>query len=155
LAGFTDASGGFTINLTDRKKNSKITGKWVQVFFRIEVRQNYHRNVTEFQGGSSSSYYNILTNIAGFFRSNLVTKIQHYGDRIRYTFIIIAHSSASQEIVMEYFYKYPLFSQIYLDYIDWREVKLKVINKENLQPKGLDTIKTIKNKFGKNRVSYN
>lgn len=43
LAGFTDGGGNFSISLTNRKKKGKITTKRVQIFFRIELRQNYHR----------------------------------------------------------------------------------------------------------------
>jgi hypothetical protein len=43
----------------------------------------------------------------------------------------------------------------YLDYIDWREVRLKVMNKEDLDLKGFTQIKTIKQNFNKNRVNYN
>jgi len=43
----------FTINLVDRKKNGTTRGKRVQTFFRIELRQNYHRDVSEKQGGIS------------------------------------------------------------------------------------------------------
>jgi hypothetical protein len=50
LAGFTDAEGNFSI--TNRKKNSKLVRTNVQIFFRIEVKQNYSREVTSDQGGN-------------------------------------------------------------------------------------------------------
>jgi LAGLIDADG DNA endonuclease family protein len=45
LAGFTDGDGNFSITLTGHfvsKKNGTTTGKRVQTFFRLELRQNYH-----------------------------------------------------------------------------------------------------------------
>lgn len=51
LAGFTDGDGNFSITLTDRKKKGVVTSKRVQSFFRIELRQNYHREVSIGQGG--------------------------------------------------------------------------------------------------------
>jgi hypothetical protein len=45
LAGFTDGDGNFSITLTDRKKRGEVTAKRVQAFFRLEIRQNYHRSV--------------------------------------------------------------------------------------------------------------
>ncbi len=65
LAGFSDGDANFSINLTDRKKAGVVAGKRVQTFFRIELRQNYHRDVAEKQGGAS--YFNILTKISAFF----------------------------------------------------------------------------------------
>ena len=65
LAGFTDADGNFSISVNDRKKNGVFLRTSVQTFFRIEVKQNYSREVTQAQGGSS--YFNILTEIAPFF----------------------------------------------------------------------------------------
>lgn len=64
LAGFTDGDGNFSITLTDRKKKGVITSKRVQAFFRIELRQNYHREVSINQGGIS--YFEILDKIARY-----------------------------------------------------------------------------------------
>jgi len=64
LAGFTDGDGNFSITLTDRKKKGVITSKRVQAFFRLELRQNYHREVSIEQGGAS--YFDILDKIARY-----------------------------------------------------------------------------------------
>ena len=52
LAGFTDGDGNFSINLIDRKKKGIITSKRVQTFFRIELRQDYHRDVPTYLGSN-------------------------------------------------------------------------------------------------------
>lgn len=57
LSGFNDADGNFSITVYDRKKkNGKVIRTNVQTFFRLEVKQNYTRDVTADQGGSS--YFN-------------------------------------------------------------------------------------------------
>jgi hypothetical protein len=40
----------------DRKKNGEVLRTSVQTFFRIELKQNYSREVTQDQGGAS--YFN-------------------------------------------------------------------------------------------------
>jgi len=59
LAGFTDTEGSFNITVYDRKKKGVFLRTSVQTSFRIEVKQNYAREVTKDQGGRS--YFNILT----------------------------------------------------------------------------------------------
>ena len=82
LSGFTDADGNFSITIYDRKKYGKLIRTNVQTFFRIEVKQNYSRDVNIDQGGSS--YFNILTTITAFFNVNLYTRARHKDDKIYY-----------------------------------------------------------------------
>jgi len=72
LAGFTDGDGNFSISLIDRKKKGIITSKRVQTFFRIELRQDYHRDVPTHLGGTS--YFDILTKIARYLNVNLYSR---------------------------------------------------------------------------------
>ena len=116
LSGFTDADGNFSITVYDRKKNGKVAKTNVQTFFRIEVKQNYSKDVTADQGGSS--YFNILTKIAAFFTVNLYTRTRYKDDKVYYAFMAIAHNSISHEIVRKYFDSYPLYSSKYLAYKD-------------------------------------
>ena len=117
LAGFTDADGSFSITVCDRKKNGKILRTSVQTFFRIELKQNYSREVTQDQGGAS--YFNILTNIAAFFTVNLYTRTRFLGDKVYYAFMVLGHNSRSHDIVRNYFDRFPLYSSKYLAYKDW------------------------------------
>jgi len=149
LAGFTDADGNFSITLSDRKKNGKVIRKSMQTFFRIELKQNYPREVTEKQGGNS--YFNILTKISAFFTVNLYTRTRYKNNKVFYTFMIISHNSRSHEIAIAYFDKFPLLSNKALDYADWREVVLKFKDKEFLQPQELEHIKIIKERLNKPR----
>nr|YP_010121867.1 LAGLIDADG endonuclease [Monilinia fructicola]QRF72243.1 LAGLIDADG endonuclease [Monilinia fructicola] len=150
LAGFTDADGNFSITVTDVKKKGIFKNKRVQTFFRIEVKQNYSREVTEAQGGGG--YFNILTKITAFFTVNLYTRTRHVEDKVYYSFMAIAHNSRSHEIIRKYFDAFPLYSSKYLAYKDWCYVQdlLKVpLNKE-----GLDKISEIKAQFNSKRKVF-
>ena len=140
LAGFTDADGNFNITVYDTKKNGVFLRTRVQTSFRIEVKQNYSREVTQDQGGSS--YFNILTEIAAFFTVNLYTRTRKTEDKVYYAFMAVAHNSRSHEIVRKYFDRFPLYSSKYLAYKDWCLVQ--DLHRGNLTKEKLDKIKIIK-----------
>ena len=143
LAGFSDADSNFAITVHDRKKNGVFLRTSVQTFFRIEVKQNYSREVAENYGGSS--YFSILSNISAFFTVNLYSITRERGDKVFYAFMAVAHNSRSHEIVRKYFDNFPLHSSKYLAYKDWCIVQ--DLNKRGLTKEKLDKIKIIKNNF--------
>lgn len=143
LAGFTDADGSFGITVYNRKKNGVFLRTSVQTSFRIEVKQNYSRKVSQDQGGSS--YFNILNEIAAFFTVNLYTRTRKTEDKVYYAFVAVAHNSRSHEIVRKYFDRFPLYSSKYLAYKDWCLVQ--DLHRGNLSKEKLDKIKIIKNQF--------
>ena len=143
LSGFTDADGSFSITVYNRKKNGVFLRTSVQTFFRIEVKQNYSRQIPPNKGGGT--YFNILSEIAAFFSVNLYTRIRKKEDKVYYAFMAIAHNSRSHEIVRKYFDSFPLYSSKYLAYKDWCLVQ--DLHRENLNKNKLDKIKTIKNNF--------
>lgn len=151
LAGFTDADGNFSITLYDRKKNHKFLRTNVQTFFRIEVKQNYSKQVSLIQGGPS--YFNILSKIAGFFTTNLYTRTREKDEKLFYAFMAIAHNSKSHNIVRNYFDRFPLYSSKHLSYKDWCYVqdlhKGKPLSLENI-----NKIKTIKAQFNSKRKIF-
>jgi hypothetical protein len=100
----------------DRKKNGVFLRTSVQTFFRIEVKQNYSREVSQDNGGTS--YFNILTEISNFFTVNLYTRTRKREDKLFYAFLVVAHNYRSHEIVRKYFYRFPLYSSKYLAYKD-------------------------------------
>jgi hypothetical protein len=116
LAGFTDADGNFSISLYDRKKNSKAIRTNVQTFFRIEVKQNYSRDVSVNQGGAS--YFSIMTKITEFLTVNLYTRTKNKDGKVFYAFMAISHNKRSHDIVRNYFDRFPLYSSKYLAYKD-------------------------------------
>jgi hypothetical protein len=54
-----------------------------------------------------------------FFTVNLYTRTRNVGDKVYYSFIVVAHNSRSHKIVRSYFYRFPLYSSKYLAYKDW------------------------------------
>ena len=93
LAGFTDGDGNFSINLVDRKKKGVITTKRVQVFFRIELRQNYHRYSSVEQ--VNTSYFNILSIIARYLEVNLYSKSREQKEKIFSSYMVVSHNIKS------------------------------------------------------------
>ena len=150
LAGFSDADGNFSITVYDRKKNGVFLRTSVQTFFRIEVKQNYSREVTQDKGGAG--YFNILSEISAFFTVNLYTRTRKTEDKVYYVFMAVAHNSRSHEIVRNYFDRFPLYSSKYLAYKDWCLVQ--DLHKGNLSKEKLDNIKAIKNNFNSKRKVF-
>jgi hypothetical protein len=151
LAGFTDADGNFSITVYDRKKDRKVIRTNVQTFFRIEVKQNYSRDVSADQGGGS--YFSIMTKIAEFFTVNLYTRTRTREDKVYYAFMAIAHNSTSHDIVRKYFDRFPLYSSKHLAYKDW--VRVQDLHRGvSLSKEGLSDIKAIKNQFNNKRKLY-
>lgn len=150
LAGFTDADGCFSIAVYDLKKNGNFLRTRVLTSFRIEVKQDYSREVTLDQGGSS--YFNILSEIAAFFTVNLYTRIRKKEDKVFYAFAVVAQSSRSYDIVRKYFDSYPLYSSKYIAYKDWCIVQ--DLHKGGLDKDKLDKIKIIKNNFNSKRKVF-
>lgn len=149
LAGFTDADGCFGITVYDRKKNGIFLRTSVQTSFRIEVKQNYSREVTLEQ----SSFFKIMSDIAAFFTVNLYTRIRKTESKEFYAFAVVAHNSRSHEIVRKYFEKYHLYSSKYLAFKDWCLVQ--DLHKGSLTKDNLERIKSIKNQFNSKRIVFN
>jgi len=116
LAGFTDGDGNFSITLTDRKKKGVTGTKRVQGFFRIELRQNYHREASFNQGGTS--YFRILDEIARYLGVNLYSRSREQKDKIFFSYTVMTHSLESHTKAIKYFDRYPLYSSKYLAYKD-------------------------------------
>lgn len=150
LAGFTDADGCFGITVYDRKKNGVFLRTSVQTSFRIEVKQNYSREVTLEQGGSS--FFRIMSEIAEFFTVNLYTRTRKTEDKVFYAFAAVAHNSRSHEILRNYFDNYPLYSSKYLAYKDWCLVQ--DLHRGSLSKDNLEKIKAIKNGFNTKRKVF-
>lgn len=154
LAGFTDGDGNFSINLTDRKKKGNITSKRVQTFFRLEIRQTYHRNVSVEQGGTS--YFTILSKVAAYLGVNLLSRTREQKDKVFYTFMVISHSAASHDKVTSYFDRFPLYSSKYLAYKDWSYVveQTKLRAGKVLTQKEISEVEITKAQFNSKRKSF-
>ena len=154
LAGFTDGDSNFSITLTDRKKKGNITTKRIQTFFRIELRQTYHRDVSVEQGGAS--YFVILNKIASYLGVNLYSRTREKKDKVFYAFMLISHSAANHAKVISYFDRFPLYSSKYLAYKDWSHVveQARVRNGKLLTKKEISEVETIKAQFNSKRVLF-
>ena len=154
LAGFTDGDGNFSINLIDRKKKGVVTTKRVQAFFRIELRQTYHRHVSVEQGGTS--YFNILSIIARYLGVNLYSRSREQNDKIFYSYMVISYSIQSHTKVIDYLDRYPLYSSKYLAYKDWKHVieQLKLRAGKSLTAKEVLEINKVKAQFNKKRTKF-
>ena len=151
---FTDGDGNFSISLTDRKKKGDVTSKRVQAFFRIELRQTYHREVSIEQGGTSYSY--ILNIIADYLGVNLLSRTREQKDKVFYAFMVISHSKASHAKVISYFDRFPLYSSKYLAYKDWSYVVEQAVirNGRSLTEKDISDIEAIKAQFNDKRELF-
>ena len=118
MAGFTDADGNFSITVYDRKRDSKVLRTNVQTFFRIEVKQNYSRDVPTDDSTEGAGYFSIMTKITEFLTVNLYTRTRTADDKVYYAFMAIAHNRRSHDIVRNYFDRFPLYSSKYLAYKD-------------------------------------
>ena len=154
LAGFTDGDGNFSINLTNRKKKGITTTKRIQVFFRIELRQNYHRDVSVIEGGTN--YYEILIKIARYLGVNLYSRSRIQKDKIFDSFMVISHNIQSHIKVIDYFDIFPLYSSKYLAYKDWKFIVKLLIkrNGKNLTSAEVEEVEKIKAQFNKKRILF-
>lgn len=154
LAGFTDGDGNFSITLTNRKKKGNLTSKRIQAFFRIELRQTYHRDVSVEQGGIS--YFTILNKIATYLDVNLYSRTREQKNKVFYAFMVISHSAASHEKVISYFNRFPLYSSKYLAYKDWSYVveQSRLRAGKVLTQKEISEVEIIKAQFNSKRKSF-
>jgi LAGLIDADG endonuclease len=154
LAGFTDGDGNFSINLIDRKKNGQITSKRIQTFFRLELRQTYHRYVSVELGGDS--YFSILNKIASYLDVYLLSRTREQNDKVFYAFMVISHSAASHEKLINYFNLFPLYSSKYLAFKDWSYVVelSKLRAGKVLTPEEILEVKKIKEQFNSKRKLF-
>lgn len=152
LAGFTDGDGNFSINLVNRKKKGIVTTKRVQTFFRIEVRQNYHRS-SPLVG---TSYFDVLSKIALYLNVNVISRTREQGEKIFYAFTVISHNKQSHLKVIEYFDLFPLYSSKYLAYKDWSSLVKKNIDRDGkpLSQEDIIEIERMKSQFNSKRKIF-
>lgn len=139
LSGFTDGDGNFSINLTNRKKKG-VNTKRIQIFFRLELRQNYNRK--HLSNLHEISYFNVLTKICTYLEVNLYSRSRQQGEKIFHSFMAISHNKNSHLKVKQYFDKFPLYSSKHLAYMDWLNV-LDIIMLKGQKPLDQESIKDI------------
>lgn len=146
LAGFSDGDANFSINIYKRKNKSLR----VQTFFRIELKQNYHRD--SFVG---KSFYPLLSIIAAFLNVNIYSRVRIQGDNIYYAYMVIAHNKFSHDKIRSYFNNFPLFSSKKLAFDDWCIVQNICNFNKNLTLNNFEQINKIKLNFNNKRTVFN
>lgn len=111
LAGFTDADGNFSINVHKRKDKNSTR---VQPYFRIEIRQTYHR----LPNSEGSSFFFVMSKIASFLGVNIYSRNRTLNDKIFCSFTVMATTQKSLDATIYYFQTFPLLSSKHLDYLD-------------------------------------
>lgn len=148
LSGFSDADANFSINIQQRSNKNATR---VQLFYRLEIRQTYHRLNIE---GEQVSYFAIMSKVASYLGSNVLSRSRIKGDKQFYSFIVMAHNKVSLNKITDYFNKFPLLSSKHLDYLSWCYV-LDLQTKNPRTTSYLDEALVIRKDFNKTRTTYN
>ncbi len=112
FSGFSDADGNFSINIHKRSNKNSIR---VQLFYRLEINQNYHKTDPE---GKKVSFFPIISKIGSFLDVTVYSRTRTINDKLFYSFTVISHNKKSHSKICEYFNKFPLLSSKFLDYKD-------------------------------------
>ena len=143
LSGFIDSDGSFSVQHTKVENNAKKR----KISCRLRIEQRMLDPVT------GSSYFNVLTNIAEFINCKLLTRKQKSTGNEYYT--LAASSKTSLEIIVNYFTRYPLFSSNYLDYKDWKEIVLLILENKHYTEEGLIKTDSVRNSMNRQRTFFN
>jgi hypothetical protein len=143
LSGFIDADGSFSVLHTKIENGAKKR----KISCRLRIEQRILEPVT----GEKYSY--ILTEISNFFHCSLLTRKQKSTGNEYYT--LTASSKISLNIVKDYLEKYPLFSSKYLDYKDWKEIVILVLENKHYTEEGLVKTDSARNSMNRQRTYFN
>jgi len=150
LSGFTDADGNFSINVHKRSNKNSIR---VQLYYRLEVSQNYHKTSTDLDDITKNSFFPIMSKIGLYLGVTVYSRTRIIKDKTFYSFTVMSHNKLSNTNVCLYFNKFPLMSSKFLDFKDWEYI-LNLQNNNNLTSSYLDQTKKIKTNFNKTRNSF-
>jgi hypothetical protein len=87
----------------------------LQLQFKLKITQVHPNNVAGELIGSA--YFTLLSKICAYLKTNLILKPE-FLNKMKYIFIIIVHSTASKDVIIKYFDKYPLLSDRHQNYAD-------------------------------------
>ena len=146
FSGFSDADSNFSINI---HKRSNTNSTRVQLYYRLEIRQTYHRDSIV-----GESFFPILSEIAKYLNTNVLSRVREKGDKIFYSFMVISHSKSSHNKIVEYFNKFPLLSSKILDFKSWAYI-LELQQLNPLTTSYLDKAENIRKDYNKTRITFN
>jgi hypothetical protein len=148
LSGFTDSDGNFSINI--HKRTNKNSTR-VQLFYRMEIRQTYHRLDSE---NKKVSFFPIMSKLALFLNVNVISRSRIINEKQFFSFIVMAHNKESLSIITEYFLKFPLLSSKFLDFKDWKNI-LELQKTNSMTTSYLNEAIITRKDFNKTRTTYN
>lgn len=147
LSGFSDADANFSINIYKRSDKNSYR---VQLYYRLEIKQNYHR---EDLNGIKASFYPLISKIGRYLDVNVYSRSRSVNDKIFYSYTIISHNKNSNLKLNNYFENYPLLSSKFLDYKDWNNI----LELQNINPDintYLNKALIIRKNFNSTRSTY-
>lgn len=147
LTGFTDADGNFSINI--HKRTNKNSTR-VQLYYRLEVNQNYHKADLD---SLKVSFFPIMSKIGLFLGVTVYSRSRLIKDKIYHSFTVMSNNKESNYKVCNYFDNYPLLSSKYLDYKDWAYI-LELQNLNKLTASYLDIAIKTRTNFNKTRKTF-
>ena len=143
LSGFIDADGNFYIQHTKLENGAKKR----KISCRLRIEQRMYEPV------SKDSYFNILTEISTLLNCNLnIRKQVSTGNEY---FIITASNRKSLSTIITYFKYFPLYSSKYLDYKDWEQAAILILENDHYTKDGIIKIDYLKNNMNLKRTYFN
>uniref|UniRef100_UPI002264B01A hypothetical protein n=1 Tax=Lentinus flexipes TaxID=3163629 RepID=UPI002264B01A len=143
LSGFIDSDGSFSVQHTKLENNAKKR----KISCRLRIEQRILDPIT------GNNYISVLTDICKFLNCNLLTRRQKSTGNKYYT--LTASSKISLDIIIKYLDKYPLFSSKYLDYLDWKEIALLILDNRHYTEEGLIKTDSVRNSMNRKRTYFN
>nr|YP_009630845.1 hypothetical protein HM01MITGene02 [Hypsizygus marmoreus]QBZ73678.1 hypothetical protein HM01MITGene02 [Hypsizygus marmoreus]QCI56431.1 hypothetical protein [Hypsizygus marmoreus] len=148
LSGFSDADANFSINI--HKRSNKNSTR-VQLYYRLEIKQNYH--ITDHEG-NKASFYPLMSQLGMYLGVTVHSRSRLIKDKYFHSFTVISQNKNSNLKITDYFDKFPLLSSKYLDYKDWAFI-LKLQNSNPITTSYLDKALKIRTDFNSTRTTFN
>ncbi len=92
-----------------------------------------------------SDYLLLFCKISEFLKTDFITKVKRTSSSsyVKNTFIVYAYNTENKNILLEYFYKFPMLGVIYLDYERWLSGYNFYLNNNMKDPVNLKKLQTI------------
>lgn len=151
LSGFLEADGNFYSTFF---LNSEGIAEGIKHYMRVSQKKIYKQNSDISKENNSN--YQIMENIREFLDVKSVNKIK----RIRKNYIEFGYEvrtsrKASNEKLINYFSKYPLFSSKHQDFLSWSEIHKIRISRAYRNKEGTSKLIFLKNSMNTLRTQFN
>ena len=139
LAGFIEADGCFYLRITQNKPKISFGLALEQRIYDLKNNQNLK---------------DVMEEISFFLSSKLKTLQRTRAERTNNSYRIVTQSERSNDILMRYLERFPLFSSKFLNYQDWKEGFLLIKKREGSIKQNIDKLLPIKEKMNMRRKDY-